>query len=74
MSHFTIGAFVATTATALAPFLAVYYLPRQQTTLQTPAAALATLPKPRPLAALRETREQAAVGTQANSATEFNLL
>jgi len=67
MSHFTIRTFVATTATALAPFLAVYYLPQQK--LQPPTSStLAALPKPRPLAALRETREQA------KAAPEFNLL
>ncbi|KIW63816.1 hypothetical protein PV04_08788 [Phialophora macrospora] len=70
MSHFTIGTFVATTATALAPFLAAYYLPVPQQRLQTSTAALSTLPKPRPLAALRETREQA---TKTQGA-EFELL
>jgi hypothetical protein len=73
MSHFTITTFVATTATALAPFLAAYYLPMPasmaQQKLQTPTAALSTLPKPRPLAALRETREQAKT-----QAAEFELL
>ena len=65
MSLFTIRAFVATTGTALAPFLAVYYLPQQK--IQAPST-LAALPKPRPLAALRETREQAKISP------EFNLL
>ncbi len=67
MSHFKITTFFATTATAMAPFLAVYYLPQQK--LQAPASStLAALPKPRPLAALREAREQAQAGP------EFNLL
>ncbi|EXJ74842.1 uncharacterized protein A1O5_01538 [Cladophialophora psammophila CBS 110553] len=66
MSHFTVGTFFASTATALAPFLAVYYMP-QKAKAQTPSA-LSTLPKPRPLAALRDARENA------KTTPEFNLL
>ncbi|KIY01182.1 uncharacterized protein Z520_02734 [Fonsecaea multimorphosa CBS 102226] len=65
MSHFTIGTFFASTATALAPFLIVYYMPQKT---QTPSSALASLPKPRPLAALRDARENA------KTAPEFNLI
>ncbi|KIW82176.1 hypothetical protein Z517_05203 [Fonsecaea pedrosoi CBS 271.37] len=65
MSHFTIGTFVASTATALAPFLVVYYMPQKT---QTPSSTLSALPKPRPLAALRDARETA------KTAPEFNLL
>ncbi|KIW34033.1 uncharacterized protein PV07_00835 [Cladophialophora immunda] len=68
MSHFTIGTFFASTATALAPFLIVYYMPQKVQKTQTPSSALATLPKPRPLAALRDARENA------KTAPEFNLL
>lgn len=71
MSHFKLTTFLATTATALTPFLAVYYMPQQKIAAAAPATAstLASLPKPRPLAALRETREQAKA-----SNVEFNLL
>jgi hypothetical protein len=55
MSHFKLTTFLATTATAMTPFLAVWYFPQQQQKIQQSAAAtLAGLPKPRPLAALRE--------------------
>jgi len=63
MSHFTITTFLATTATALAPFVIVYNMPQKT---QTPA--LSALPKPRPLATLRGARDQAKAGP------EFNLL
>jgi len=66
MSHFTFTTFLATTATALTPFLAVYYMPQQK--IATPASTLSALPKPRPLAALRETREHG------KATNEFNLL
>jgi hypothetical protein len=69
MSHFTVTTFLATTATALAPFLAVYYLPQEKIAAVAPkTSTLAALPKPRPLAALRESRELAA------KSGEFNLL
>jgi hypothetical protein len=55
MSHFRLTTFLATTATAMTPFLAVWYFPQQQQKIQQSAAAtLAGLPKSRPLAALRE--------------------
>lgn len=64
MAHFTITTLVATTATALAPFLIVYNMPQKKTQL----SSLSSLPKPRPLAALRDAREQAKVGS------EFSLI
>ena len=67
MSAFTFKTFVATTATALTPFLAVWYLPQQK--IQSPT--LSALPKPRPLAALRQTREQEYLTKAAN---EFHLI
>ncbi|KIW61548.1 hypothetical protein PV05_01657 [Exophiala xenobiotica] len=62
MSHFTLTTFLATTATALAPFVIVYNMPQKQT--QTHLAS--SLPKPRPLATLREVKEQ--------GKSEFNLV
>lgn len=64
MAHFTLTTLVATTATALAPFLIVYNMPQQKTQLST----LSSLPKPRPFAALRDAREKAKVGS------EFSLI
>ncbi|KIW11006.1 hypothetical protein PV08_10305 [Exophiala spinifera] len=63
MSHFTLTTLVAATATALAPFVIVYNLPpRNQGQLRTTSS----LPKPRPLATLREVKDQ--------GKTEFNLV
>lgn len=64
MAHFTLTTFVATTATALAPFLIVYNMPQQKTQL----SSLSSLPKPRPFATLRDAREKAKVGS------EFSLI
>ncbi|KAJ9636204.1 uncharacterized protein PV06_04319 [Exophiala oligosperma] len=66
MSHFTLTTFLATTATALAPFVIVYNMP--QTTNKThQLTTSSSLPKPRPLATLREVKEQ-------QGKTEFNLI
>lgn len=64
MSHFTITTFLATTATAVTPLLIVYNMPQKKTQL----SSLSSLPKPRPLAALRDAREQSKVGS------EFSLI
>jgi hypothetical protein len=61
MPHFTIKTFVATTATALAPFLVVYNMPQRSQF----SSNFSSLPKPRPLAAFRDTPK---VGS------EFNLI
>jgi len=73
MSHFTLTTFLATTATALAPFLIAYNMPPvakrpQQQQLSHPSS----IPKPQAaaatLAALRSVREQPHVGS------EFSLI
>lgn len=65
MSHLTVSTFLATTATALAPFLAVYYMP--QSMQQKPMTMAAALPKPRPLGALRDVKNTtAAAGADVN--------
>jgi hypothetical protein len=66
MSHFTLTTFLATTATALAPFVIVYNMSQKQT--QTQTILTSSLPKPRPLATLREVKEQG------QGKTEFNLI
>jgi len=66
MSHFTLTTFLATTATALAPFVIVYNMPQKQTQTQTNLTS--SLPKPRPLATLREVKEQG------QGKAEFNLI
>lgn len=66
MSHFTLTTFLATTATALAPFVIVYNMPQKQTQPQTNLTS--SLPKPRPLATLREVKEQG------QGKAEFNLI
>jgi hypothetical protein len=70
MSHFTLTTFLATTATALAPFVIVYNMPQKQTQTQTQTQTNLTssLPKPRPLATLREVKEQG------QGKAEFNLI
>jgi hypothetical protein len=66
MSHFTLTTFLATTATALAPFVIVYNMPQKQAQTQTNLTS--SLPKPRPLATLREVKEQG------QGKAEFNLI
>jgi hypothetical protein len=68
MSHFTLTTFLATTATALAPFVIVYNMPQKQTQTQTQTNLTSSLPKPRPLATLREVKEQG------QGKAEFNLI
>lgn len=65
MSHFTLTTFVATTATALAPFVIAYNLPQQKTQL----SALSSLPKPRPIATLRGAQQQ-----QQKNNSDFSLI
>ena len=68
MSHFTLTTFVATTATALAPFVIAYNLPQQKTQLST----LSSLPKPRPIATLRGAQQQQQQHQKSNS--DFSLI